>query len=69
MTLGSKISVLTEEEENQLEKNLVWIFANMRSGTTWLGTKLLTHNSHIINESSLCVHLGNILPGNNNFGY
>jgi len=63
----SKISSLTDKEEDRLEKNLVWIFAYMRSGTTWLGTELLRHNSHIINESNLCVHLGSTLPSNNNF--
>jgi len=44
----TKISQLTEEEENILEKKMVWIFAPPRSGTTWFGSQLLNHSSNII---------------------
>ena len=39
---------LTLEEEEQLEKNLVWIYGATRSGTTWLGTELLRYKENII---------------------
>jgi len=32
---------MTPEQESTLERNLVWIFASPRSGTTWLSNKLL----------------------------
>ena len=39
-----QIKELTEDEENILEKNIVWIFGARRSGNTWLGEKLLYNN-------------------------
>lgn len=41
---------LSPDEENQLEKNLVWIFASRRSGTTWLGRDLLSYKTKFMNE-------------------
>lgn len=49
---------LTPEQEEMLEQNLVWIFGSTRSGTTWLGLELLSHNTHSINESYITHHLG-----------
>jgi len=51
-----RIGELTEEQENSLEKNLVWIFGARRSGTTWLG-QLLSHNTVHIYEPTLSDHL------------
>jgi len=53
-----KINSLTDEQELILEKNLVWIYGSSRSGTTWFGTKLLSHNTHSIDEPMLGRHLG-----------
>lgn len=33
---------MSQEQESALERNLVWIFASPRSGTTWLSNKLLS---------------------------
>jgi len=41
---------LTPEQELMLEKNLVWIFASPRSGTTWLGTQLLEGKTYTMDE-------------------
>jgi len=49
---------LTKEEEIRLEKNLVWIFASTRSGTTWLGSQLLSYGTYVINEPRINLHLG-----------
>jgi len=38
-----KMISLTEEEENTLEKKIVWLMGSPRSGTTWLGSQLLSH--------------------------
>jgi len=38
-------SQLSDEEELTLEKNLVWIFASPRSGTTWLADDLLKYKT------------------------
>jgi|GEM_PF-615512 len=49
---------LTEDEENVLEKKIVWIIGSPRSGTTWLGTQLLSHQDNIIwNEPTIGYHL------------
>ena len=48
---------LTPEQEEMLEKNLVWIFARPRSGTTWLGNELLSYGTHVISEPYLGNHL------------
>ena len=51
-------SPLTESEEDELEKNLVWIFASARSGTSWLGMELLSYETFSINEPQIGLHLG-----------
>jgi len=52
------VQPLSSDEEKKLEKNLVWIFASTRSGTTWLATKLLTRNTLHWNEPNLSRYLG-----------
>ena len=59
----NKIHELTLEEENQLEKNLIWVFASPRSGTQWLGTQLLEHNTIICHGPSIGLNLGSIHQG------
>ena len=49
---------LSEEEELALEKNLVWVFADRRSGTTWLAKELLSHQTKIMDEPLIGLHLG-----------
>jgi len=49
---------LNDNEENILEKNLVWIFGLRRSGTTWLAKELLSHNTYLWDEPWLGGHLG-----------
>jgi len=54
----SKISHLNEEEENTLERKMVWLFGTPRSGTTWLGGQLLVHPENIIwYEPDIGLHL------------
>lgn len=48
---------LSLEEEAALERNLVWIFASPRSGTTWLASQLLSHNTKILGEPLIGSHL------------
>jgi hypothetical protein len=55
--LFNKFKELKEDEEDQLEKNIVWIFADRRSGTTWLGLELLSHNTKAIDEPLVGFHL------------
>lgn len=45
---ANELKPLTQDQENILESNLVWIFGSIRSGSTWLGTQLLKHESHVI---------------------
>jgi len=53
---------LTQEQEDVLEKKIVWIFGVPRSGTTWLGTRLLNHPENIIwDESWLGYHLATLV--------
>ncbi len=49
---------LSPEEEDIFEKNLVWIFASPRSGTSWLGTQLLSYKTLSVNEPQIGLHLG-----------
>jgi len=53
-----KLDDLSSEDEEILEKNLVWVFGFPRSGTTWLALQLLSHNSKSINELHIEKHLG-----------
>jgi len=62
------LRTLTKEEEDKLEKKIVWLCAPPRSGTTWLGTQLLKHNENIIwDEPWIGLHLGvlrgSLVPG------
>jgi len=49
---------LTNDQETILEKNLVWIFASSRSGTTWLGSELLKYQTFTMREPKIDMHLG-----------
>ncbi len=49
---------LSAADEQKLENNLVWIFGNVRSGTTWLGIELLKYQNNVIwNEPYIGLHL------------
>jgi len=48
---------LTPEQESILEKNLVWVFASPRSGTTWIARELLSYNTHTMSEPYIGAHL------------
>ena len=60
---SKKIAELETHEEDQLEQNLVWIFASPRSGTQWLGTQLLEHNTIICHGPSIGLNLGALHGG------
>jgi len=60
------MDLLSSEEELILEKNLVWIFADRRSGTTWLALELLSHNTKIMDEPLIGLHLGKFSHTNEN---
>lgn len=60
MVFIKKPTDLSKEQESILERNLVWIFASPRSGTTWLGTKLLSHKTFIMDEPKIGYHLRNL---------
>ncbi len=51
---------LTQDEEDILERNLVWIFASPRSGTSWLGNQLLTYNTLSMDEPHLGHHIASM---------
>jgi len=57
-------SELSENEERKLEKNLIWIFASPRSGSTWL-KKLLSYKTTSMQEFKIVVHLGGVLLDKN----
>lgn len=52
---------LTEKEELRLERNLTWIIASRRSGTSWLGRELLSHNTLFMNEPLIGNHVVGLL--------
>jgi hypothetical protein len=56
--IATRTYELTFDEELMLEKNIVWVFGFYRSGTTWLGTQLLSYNTHIMPEPGINEHLG-----------
>jgi len=58
------MKILSIEEELILEKNLVWIFADRRSGTTWLAKELLSHDTKFLDEPLIGLHLG-LFAGSN----
>lgn len=54
-----KLPPLTNEQEEILEKKMVWIFSPPRSGTTWIGSQLLRHPENIIwYEPWIGFHIG-----------
>ena len=57
MDLGFGFKELADDQESILEKNLVLVLGFPRSGTTWLGTQLLSHNTNIVNEFRIADHL------------
>lgn len=64
---GNNFKELSSEEELTLEKNLVWIFADRRSGTTWLGQELLSYNTKFMDEPLIGLHLGRLDPHKGGF--
>jgi hypothetical protein len=44
---------LTHDEEDILERNLVWVFSMPRSGTTWFATRLLSYENHTMDEPKI----------------
>jgi len=54
---------LTQDQESIFEENLVWVFSSTRSGSTWLGTQLLSFKTHIMNEPHISSHLDFPEPG------
>ena len=55
-----KLDDLSAGEEDIFEKNLIWIFGSARSGTSWLGTQLLSYKCNSMNEPLIGLHLGRI---------
>jgi len=53
---------LSVEEEDCLEKNLVWLFSYARSGTSWLAGQLLSYNTKLMDEPLIGMHLGVLAP-------
>jgi len=51
---------LNNFELEKLESNLVWLLASPRSGTTWLGTKLLSYQSYSIDEPKIGFHFRDV---------
>jgi len=49
---------LSDEQENILERNLVWIFGANRSGTTWLALQIHQDNNYFLDETLVGEHLG-----------
>jgi len=54
---GLQVKELSSTEEDQFEKNIVWLFGHRRSGTTWLGKQLLSYNTAYIVEPDITFHL------------
>jgi len=49
---------LTSDEEEQIERNMIWILGSPRSGSSWLGTQLLCHKDIVsLNEPLIGAHL------------
>jgi len=53
-----RLNELSEEQELTIEKNMVWLCSIGRSGSTWLGSQLLSYNTHYIHEPDITSHLG-----------
>ena len=54
---GLQVKELSSTEEDQFEKNIVWLFGHRRSGTTWLGKQLLSFNTAFVFEPDITFHL------------
>jgi len=54
------LKILSTEEELILENNFVWVFADGRSGTTWLAKELLSQNTKYLDEPLIGLHLGRL---------
>ncbi len=54
----SKVTELNKEQELKLEKNLVWVFGSARSGTTWLGSQLLSYKTLKMFEPKIALIVG-----------
>jgi len=61
------MNILSVDEELIFEKNLIWIFADRRSGTTWLAKELLSHNTNWMDEPLIGLHLGRYVFSKNGF--
>ena len=59
----NNITELSKNNEDILEKNIVWLFASPRSGTQWIGTKLLKYQTIINRGPSIGLNLGSIHTG------
>jgi len=59
-----KFKELSQEEEDILEKNIVWLFGPRRSGTTWLGKQLLSYNTHYMHEPDITAHFEMLMNPN-----
>jgi len=58
-TILEPLKILNDHEENELEKNLVFILGSTRSGSTWFGFQLLNHKETILwNEPNIALFLG-----------
>lgn len=58
------VEELSKEMENKLEKNLVWILASRRSGTSWAAKELLSHNTKFMNEPLIGNHISAVMGTN-----
>ena len=61
------MKVLSEEDELLFEKNLVWVFADRRSGTTWLTHELLSYHTKVVDELLIGLHLGRVVEKKDGF--
>jgi len=64
---AKEMNILSEDDELTLEKNLIWIFADRRSGTTWLAKELLSYNTNWMDEPLIGLHLGRYEFSKNRF--
>jgi len=61
------MKILSPEDELTLEKNLVWIFSDRRSGTTWFAKELLSFQTKSLDEPLIGLHLGRSFQIKNGF--
>ncbi len=50
--------MVTDDQLNELEKKLIWIFGSPRTGSTWLANDVLKYKSIVWDEPLLGTHLG-----------